>query len=169
MERKKMQTAMYKTEKKSHKKRILVAGLGNSLLRDGGVGVHAVRALQELDYPGVMVAEVGTAVLDALHLIEWADNILIIDAMQAGGEPGMIHSIRGYAIGKPGMHASLHQLSFMSALELIPEKGQPVITVLGVEPESIECGSELSPPVEKAIPHLVRIVGEILACWQVKW
>ncbi|MCC6347050.1 MAG: hydrogenase maturation protease [Nitrospirales bacterium] len=164
-----MQTATYATEKRSHKKHILVAGLGNSLLRDDGVGIHTVRALQGFDCPGIMVAEVGTDVLDAVHLLEWADNILIIDAMQAGGEPGMIHSLRGRDIGKPGMHASLHQGSFVSALDLFPEKEQPVITILGVEPESIEYGTELSPTVEKAIPHLLRIVEEIIACWQVKW
>ncbi|MFO0754756.1 MAG: hydrogenase maturation protease [Thermodesulfovibrionales bacterium] len=164
-----MQTVLHKTERKRHKKRILVAGLGDGLLRDGGVGVHAVRALQGLDYPGVRVAEVGTEVLDALHLIEWADNILVIDAMQAGGDPGMIHFLKGRDIGKPGAYASLHQCSFVSALERIPEKAWPVITVLGVEPESIEHGLVLSPQVEKAIPHLVRIVGEILACWQVRW
>ena len=57
------------------KPRILIVGIGNALLQDDGVGVHAVRELIKDPPSGVMCVEVGTAVLDALHLIEWADKI----------------------------------------------------------------------------------------------
>ncbi len=70
---------------------ILVAGLGNLLLADDGVGVHLVRALEGTTPRGVTVVDVGTAVLDALHLFEGADRVLALDAMQAGGAPGDIY------------------------------------------------------------------------------
>jgi hydrogenase maturation protease len=62
--------------------RTLVLGIGNLLLCDEGVGVHAVRALQLEKMPeDVVIIESGTAFLDALPEIEKADRIIIIDAM----------------------------------------------------------------------------------------
>ena len=75
---------------KSKGPRILVLGLGNLLLRDDGVGVQAVRQLQKDPPAGAKVVEVGTAVLDALHLYEWAGRCLAIDA-QRDGESTWIH------------------------------------------------------------------------------
>ena len=72
--------------------RVLIAGLGNLLLRDDGVGVHAVRSMGNDLPPGVLAVEVGTAVLDALHLFEEAEMVIAIDAMKAGGAPGTIYS-----------------------------------------------------------------------------
>ena len=86
--------------------RILIAGLGNCLLRDDGIGVHAIRSLQQNPPPGVVVAEVGTAVLDALHLLEWAEKILAIDAMQAGGNPGTLYAF-GVDAGRGARDAGL--------------------------------------------------------------
>ena len=107
---------------KRRQPRILIAGLGNYLLRDDGIGVHAVRTLQQTPLPGVIVAEVGTAVLDALHLLEWADKILAIDAMQAGGPPGTLYTFGVDAVEGPGMQTSLHELNFLAALDFLPRQ-----------------------------------------------
>ncbi len=82
-----------RTWRSSARQRILVAGFGNLLLKDDGVGVHAIRALRQDPLPGVIAVEVGTAVLDALHLFEWAERILAIDAMQAAGPAGTIYVV----------------------------------------------------------------------------
>lgn len=70
---------------------LLIAGLGNVLLRDDGVGVHAVRELQRRPPAGATVVEIGTAVLHGLSFVEGAHRILLIDAMQAGQSPGTIY------------------------------------------------------------------------------
>ena len=44
---------------------ILVAGIGNILMRDDGVGVHAAGRLQAMRLPGVVVEDLGTAILQA--------------------------------------------------------------------------------------------------------
>ena len=91
---------------KSRKPRILIAGLGNYLLMDDGVGVHAILEMQQAPPPGAVVAEVGTAVLSALHLLEWADKILAIDAMQAGGAPGTVYAFGVDDVDRGGIKAS---------------------------------------------------------------
>jgi hydrogenase maturation protease len=151
---------------KQRKPRILVAGLGNYLLRDDGIGVHAVKALQQSPLPGVIVAEVGTAVLSALHLFEWAEKILAIDAMQAGGTPGTIYAFGVEDAAGPGLQASLHELNLLAALRFLPRQAKPEILVVGIEPETIDYGLDLSPAVAAALPELTRDVRKIVSDWR---
>lgn len=146
--------------------RILVAGLGNSLLRDDGVGVQAVRELQKDPPRGAVVVEVGTAVLDALHLLEWAEKILAVDAMQAGGSAGTIYSLPVSEPGNGGPQSSLHELDLLAALRLLPQKPRPAVLILGVEPETIGYGLELSPKVGSVLPVVIQSVREIVKYWQ---
>ena len=97
----------------------MVAGLGNVLLKDDGVGVHAVRELKKVLPRRILAVEVGTAVLDALHLFEWADRIIGIDAMQAGGPPGSIYSFGVEDVDDPGVKASLHEMGLIAGLRFI--------------------------------------------------
>ena len=134
--------------------RTLVVGLGNILLKDDGVGVHAVRELRKLLPPRILAVEVGTAVLDALHLFEWADRIIGIDAMQAGGAPGTIYSFGVDDVDDQGVKASLHEMGLIASLRFM--KGpRPPIAMLAVEPETMDCGLELSASVQEALPRLV--------------
>jgi len=151
---------------KQRQPRILIAGLGNYLLQDDGVGVHAVRALQQTPLPGVIVAEVGTAVLGALHLLEWAEKILAIDAMQAGGTPGTIYAFEVDDVAGPGMQASLHELNLLAALRFLPRQTKPEILIVGIEPKTIDYGLDLSPAVAAALPELTREVRKIVSDWR---
>jgi hydrogenase maturation protease len=146
--------------------RILIAGLGNYLLQDDGVGVHAVKALQQTPLPGVIVAEVGTAVLGALHLLEWAEKILAIDAMQAGGAPGTLYAFKVDEVAGPGLQTSLHELNLLAALRFLPRQAKPEILIVGVEPQTIDYGLDLSPAVAAALPELAREVRQIVSAWR---
>ena len=113
--------------------RILVAGLGNELLRDDGVGVHAVRLLnaQRPEEWGrnIVVAEVGVAVLDALHLFDWADHILAVDAMHAGKVPGSLYLAYDSDIEDWDPTGGLHEFSLVGALRMIKKKPQSASTL----------------------------------------
>jgi hydrogenase maturation protease len=147
--------------------RILVVGLGNSLLMDDGVGVHAVHALESLAPPGVLVVEVGTAVLDALHLFEWADKILAIDAMKAGGTPGSVYAFCLEDVAESGHNerASLHELGLLAALRFLPGPLRAEIDILGVEPATIDYGLDLTPTVAEALPMVVRAAMYRISQW----
>jgi hydrogenase maturation protease len=135
--------------------RTLVVGLGNVLLKDDGVGIHAVRELRRVLPRRIVAVEVGTAVLDALHLFEWADRIIGIDAMQAGGAPGTIYSFGVDDVDDQGAKGSLHEVGLIAGLRFL--KGRhPAISILAVEPETIDFGMELSAPVGEALPKLVE-------------
>ena len=144
---------------------ILIAGLGNLLLRDDGVGVHAVRALRSQVRPTVVVAEIGTAILRALHLLEEADKILVIDAMQAGGPPGTIYTGRVEDLEDASASVSMHQLGLTSAFRFLDHHRNPEILVIGVEPECIEYSMDLSPTVAAALPRVVAEARAVITRW----
>ena len=79
---------------------VALIGLGNILLQDEGVGVHAVGALQRnYDFPeGVRLIDGGTLGLDLLPLIEGVEKILFVDAMDLKKEPGTIAVIEDQEI-----------------------------------------------------------------------
>src|SRR5512138_2256476 len=137
--------------------RPLIVGLGNVLLRDDGVGVHAVRAFR--DDPALRAVEVGTFLLDALHLFEDADRILAIDAMAAGGRPGTIYQLDPQQVRDEKLRGSLHGFGLLEALRLLPDH-RPDVVILGVEPERIEYGLELTSPVAAALPRLLGVVRQ---------
>jgi len=145
---------------------LLIAGLGNLLLADDGVGVHAVRALRGEDIgEGVLVVEVGTAALDALPLFEAARRVIALDAVQAGGEPGSIYELdlEGVETGREGH--SLHELGLREVFRMIPAEKRPGLRILGVEPAVIDFGMELSPAVLKALPAFLQTARDAARNW----
>lgn len=142
----------------------LILGLGNLLLSDEGVGVHAARALAERKLPpDVSVVEAGTAFLDVLPEIENADRILLIDAMEAGGAPGSIYRVPFDQCRHPEMLASLHGFDMSRVLFMAGNTRAPEVTVFGVEPAKIEWGTELSPAVQRMLPALETAIMNELA------
>lgn len=148
------------------RQRILVVGLGNLLLADDGVGVHAIRELNRSRRRGVKIVEVGTAVLDALHLFERADRVLAIDAMQAGGPPGQIYRFGLEDADNPHPKVSLHDFGLRSIFEFLNSPHRPEVLVLGVEPQTIAYGLDLSPPVRAALPRLLAEVESVINSWK---
>jgi hydrogenase maturation protease len=146
--------------------RILIAGLGNVLLMDDGVGVHVVREIEKSFSPGVLAVEVGTAVLDGLHLFEWANRILAIDAMKAGGPPGTFYLSRIRDIEESGTQISLHELSLLAAFRFLPDHLRPEVILLGIEPERIDYGHDLSSTLQTRMPQLIQTVKTIAICWK---
>jgi hydrogenase maturation protease len=145
---------------------ILVVGVGNLLLSDDGVGVHAVQELQREPWPGVTVVEVGTAILHGLPFVEEADRVLVIDAAKGGGAPGTIYRFEGRQPVQEAPVHSIHALGLQEAASLLLAGLRvPPITILGMEPASLEYGMSLSEPVAAALPRLVALARETVAKW----
>jgi hydrogenase maturation protease len=141
---------------------LLVAGVGNSLLQDDGIGVHAVRELAKSPLPGVVIAEVGTDFLGALHLFEAADIVLVLDAMEAGGPPGTIYLHEECDILENSHQVSLHELGVLTVLRFSPSVKRPRVIILGVEPQTIGFGLDLSSALQAALPQIMQAAREII-------
>ena len=142
----------------SPQKKTLVLGLGNLLLGDEGVGVHAAQALMEECFEDVEIQDVGTAILDALPALEKADRVIVMDAMKGHGSPGTIYRVPMDQCTGNSCIGSLHGFDLRSVLTLAGCKTPPEVLVLGVEPAVIDWSMSLSPPVKSALPVLLDAV-----------
>jgi len=140
--------------------RVAVLGVGNELMRDDGVGVHAVRRLRKEQVDNrIELIEAGTAVAAALDLVPTGAHVVVVDAATGGGAPGSL-----YAFGLDDLSVergvSLHETSLPEAFALAQLGGAAFgnVVVLGVEPAVVDVGTELSPTLEKKLPAILDAV-----------
>ena len=146
----------------------LVLGIGNPILSDDGVGIRVAQEVGEkLNDPQITVAETSEAGLSLLDSIVGYDKVIIIDAVQTReGNAGQIYRMGPQDFSSAKHLSSPHQINLVTALELgkmldlaMPQK----ITIFAVETKDITTFSEkCTPPVEQAIPEVVKMVLEEL-------
>lgn len=158
------------TIRRSRGKRVVVLGVGNLLLRDEGVGIHAVRRLASLDWPpGVEVVDGGTAGLELLSYFEDADMMVVIDCLDAGTAPGTIYRIPVAELDlddETRDAVSLHEMRMTDVLVLARRMGKlPPTVVYGIQPAAIAWGLELSPEVANVLPRLVKLIKSDVSLW----
>jgi hydrogenase maturation protease len=141
----------------------VILGIGNLLLGDEGVGVHAARALAEETLPDkVEVLEIGTSILAALPALEKARRIIVIDAMKAQGRPGTIYRVLLENCQRNEHISSMHDFDLPRLFALAGRSDLPECVVFGIEPAAIDWTLDLSPQVRACIPFLVDAVkGEV--------
>ncbi len=152
---------------------IAVLGVGNLLLRDEGVGVHAVEVLRR-DYEfreQVILIDGGTMGLDLLPFIEGREKVLILDAVNLKKEPGSIEVIEdGDIPAFLSSKLSVHQiglpdvLSAVKIMDMTPSR----MTLIGIQPERIETGITLSEKVYKRFDDFLNAAIAKLKEWGVE-
>lgn len=150
---------------------MLVLGIGNLLNSDEGVGVHAVRALQaDLAgrYPDVAFLDGGTLGLNLLPLVEDATHLLLLDCVNAGQPGGTIVELTKDQIPLySGVKMSQHQTTFQEVLGLALLRGRlpEHLHLIGIQPVSLEIGTELTPAVQAILPEMVDRAASRLISW----
>ncbi|TLM65838.1 MAG: HyaD/HybD family hydrogenase maturation endopeptidase, partial [Deltaproteobacteria bacterium] len=146
---------------------ILVLGLGNTIMTDDGFGVRAVEALSSrYRFPAqVGLLDGGTLGLDLLPRLEGVERLLIIDALEMRVAPGTVCRLEGEAVPRAfASKLSVHQMGVQDLLAVSELMGYlpAELVVWGVQPQSIEMGTELTPPVALALERVVTgVVGEL--------
>ena len=136
----------------------VILGVGNLLLKDEGIGVHIAQALQKMPLPdGVEVVDGGTSP-DLPYLVEGADKLIVVDAVQAGGEPGSIYRLTPEDIvARPEALMSIHQMGLLESLRTLRLDGGPKeVVIIGVEPEEIGWGLEPSPKLQERLLEIIK-------------
>lgn len=147
--------------------RVVVLGIGNTLLSDEGVGVHVIEALEKafLLPPDVEVIDGGTCAMEMLEQLEDLDLLVVVDCVRSGSPPATHVVIKGDAVPvffKTKL--SPHQIGLSDVLASLEFTGKaPKATVIvGIEPASMALGMEPTPAVAARIPDLVALtVGEL--------
>lgn len=142
---------------------ILVLGVGNLLLSDESIGVHVVNQLEK-EYvfsEGVELVDGGTAGMELLDYIASRDHVIIVDAVLTGDEAGTVVILQDDDV--PALFnnkVSPHQLGLsdlLGALKLTDESPKNIYLV-GIVPNSVEPGLEMTETVSKTIPTVKKLV-----------
>lgn len=151
-------------------KRKVVLGLGNLLNRDEGLGVQALKVLDARlgGQDEFELLDGGVLGLNLLMIVEECSHLLILDAVNAGKAPGTILELHKEQIPLfSGVQMSQHQITFQEVLGLAKIRGNlpEHLYLIGIQPEDISVGLELSQTVEQAIPEAVTRASRVLAAW----
>ena len=145
-------------------RKTVILGVGNILLTDEGVGVHAVRRLEQMGLPeGVTVFDGGTEGFGLMDVIADLDRLVVIDCVRGGEPPGTIYCFDVGELGVPidKFQTSVHQVGILEILHLVELVGKrPHTTIVGVEPASLEMNMELSDVVEAKLDAVTRLALE---------
>jgi hydrogenase maturation protease len=145
------------------KKKILIAGIGNLLLSDEGVGVHVIRELFKKDLPeGVELADIGTASFELVRWMDGKDKVVIVDAIISDEPPGTIYKLTPDDLksGKRKLLTSLHQFGVVEALESAAQMGnKPEVVIFGITPKDYHTPqTELTPELKGSIQKIVETI-----------
>lgn len=148
--------------------KVVVLGVGNTLLTDEAIGVRAVEALQQryLLPPEVNVIDGGTAGMELLESLEDLDQLIIVDCVRVGQPPATV--IRRIDDEVPAFFRtkiSPHQLGISDVLAALRlrERFPKRLALIGIQPKDLETGVELTPEVAATMPEVLALVVEELA------
>ena len=143
----------------------LILGIGNLLMGDEGVGVHAIRLLQtESSPPSVDKLDGGTGGFQLLSLFQDYKRIILIDATMDGSPPGTIRIIRPRFASDFPRTLSAHDIGLRDMIESASLLGAlPSIDLITVAiPEIQPMTLELSPIIQQTLPKIVESVHKLL-------
>ncbi len=106
----------------------------------------------------LLVLDGGTLGLDLLGYIEWADRLVLVDAIDIDMEPGTVVKLEGDDIDVAFENKlSAHQMGGMKDMlltaELIGQRPEEVV-FYGIQSATIQMDMEMSEPVKNNLPKL---------------
>jgi hydrogenase maturation protease len=150
----------------------LVLGIGNDLLADEGIGVHAVRGLLEetggLD--DVAFVDGGTLSFTLAGPIADADALIVIDAAQLDAEPGSVRLFAGAEMDhflQHGKRRSVHEVGLLDLLTIarLTDSLPAQRALIGVQPSRVDWGDTPTEPVARALPRVRELTLTLIKEW----
>ena len=139
--------------------KVVILGVGNRLRGDDAVGCVLCDELS-----GKIEAEVIDCSDTPENFVEPVAKlrprrILVIDCCDFGAEAGEFRLFSRQELGELSYGLlSTHTLPLSLTVELLSVETGAAIELLGVQPERIEFGEDVSEPVQRALPAVVEFV-----------
>lgn len=150
--------------------KILVLGIGNTLLTDEGVGVHVVRAMaagRKAD-PDLDWLDGGTLSFTLAGPIESADALVVVDAAELKAEPGTVAVFEAEAMDAflaGNRKASVHEVGLIDLMAIARLTGRwpERRALVAIQPQRVDWGEAPTAEVAAAIAvaggHIDRLIG----------
>jgi hydrogenase maturation protease len=145
------------------REKILIAGIGNLLFTDEGIGVHVIRELEKRHLPeNIELVEIGTATFELTGRMEGKDKVIIVDALLSDDPPGTVFRLTPADLSTEDgkFSASLHQYGVAEALRTAAMTGNtPEVVILGIVPKDHQSlGTELTDELKRDLLKIVQAV-----------
>lgn len=140
---------------------VLILGVGNGLKGDDAAGPLVCERLS--GKLSAKVIDAGTAPENHIRpILKVApDTLLIVDAVDFGGQPGQIRLLGPEQIRKSGL--STHALSLHLFIDMLRRDRGIDVHLIGIQAGHTRLGDPVSPAVEQAIETLVDTFRERFA------
>lgn len=153
--------------------RILILGIGNTLLADEGVGVRVMQALRER-LPGrddLEFMDGGTMSFSLAAPIAEHGKLIVIDAAEIGQPAGAVAVYEGEEMDRflgSNRKRSVHEVALIDLMAVALLEGLlPARRALvAIQPQQVDWGQQLSPPVEAAMVAACAQAERLIANWQ---
>ena len=156
-------------------KHVLIAGIGNILLGDDGVGPYVIRTLESrFSFPeGVTLEDLGTPALDFIDHIAGVDALIVVDSVENGLAAGSISLYRKDDLKqvRTSIRMDTHSPAITESLlaaEVFFGVDPKEVLLVGVTSGSFAAGCSLSLPVQDAVEGAVQAVLAELARLEVR-
>ena len=147
----------------------LILGVGNLLMGDEGVGIHAIRRLENETLPDtVTLLDGGTGGFHLLSLFREYDPIILIDATMDGKPIGEVALLRPRFASDFPRTLSAHDIGLRDLLESaallgpLPRLYLVTISIGEIKPMT----TDLSAPIENTLSRVVETVWTVLRSLQ---
>ncbi len=151
----------------------VVLGIGNTLQKDDGIGVHVTNYMRrQLGLlPGVSFIDGGTLSFTLAHLIDDATALVVVDATELHHTPGTMSIFLEAEMDRMlynKKHSSVHELNLMDLLDIMRITGRlPAHRALvAIQPGEIDWGEKPTAAVCAAIPNASEEILLLLREWQ---
>ena len=143
-------------------KRVVVAGVGNSLRKDDFVGVEVVKNLRKKVSKHNYLIECETIPESYIEpIIEFnPTHVLIIDAALLNLKPGSPKLIKPDAI--MGIPVSTHSLPLNLFSEYITKTTGAKVALLAIQPKETDFGEGLTEELQKTVRELTNLLSSVL-------
>lgn len=136
--------------------RVCFMGLGNIEYGDDGFGV---RLAEELTAAGVADAIVAGTTPDRwISHFAGFDHIVFLDAVEFGGAPGSVVFLDSAQIAARFPQVSTHKISVGVLAHWVELTGSTRAWLLGVQPESLTPGPQLTPTLQVTLRALRELL-----------
>jgi hydrogenase maturation protease len=143
------------------KGRFCLMGLGSTDYGDDGLGVRLAERLAAAGLPDVIIAGTMPERFIDTAIAASFDHLIFIDAVELGAPPGSAVFIDSGEMASRFPQISTHKISLGLLAKLVEEKGRTKARLLGVQPESLKSGAELSQAVQETIALLYELILDI--------
>lgn len=152
---------------------IAVLGIGNVLLGDEGVGVHAMKAFARCsdDLPALHFLDGGTLSFSLAPEIESRDGLIVLDAAELSVRAGDVRVFEGSAMDAflgSNRKRSVHEVGLIDLMAIAALSGRlpQHRALIAVQPALVDWREVPTDPVAAAIPEICAQARALVMRWR---